>query len=165
MNDAMRRFAEQTDLATVNAADLPPGWAEIAEQGWMREQDGSVLSRALNASYHGSGHYDVTSREAAVNGRAVRDDDLADDAPDRPLVLVRRGYAVATAMLAAAAGLEPAPRLTAMLTVSLSLTEPPIWTGNLTFWSEHDGEAPYYRLDDVREDVAALFLHGESSHS
>jgi hypothetical protein len=158
MNDAMRRLAEQADLDSVTSADLPPGWDEIVVEGWVREPDGGVVSRALSAGYRGSGHFDVTSREAAVNGRAVRDDDLAQNAPDRAAVLVRRGYAVARALLVQAADLDPRPRITAFLTVGPTMTEPPYWAGHLTFWSAHDGEAPYHVLDDVANDVAALVL-------
>lgn len=123
--------------------------------GWVREPDGSVLARALRDSYSGSGFFDLTSREAAVNGRGVRDDDLPPDDPDRAEVLLCRAYSYATAMPARVAELSPPAEVTAFVTLGRSATEVPYWESHVTFWNAHEGEAPYY---DLSEDQAAPAL-------
>jgi hypothetical protein len=158
MSDAMRRLADLVDLHSVTPADLAPGADDVVAAGWVREPDGSVLARALRDTCVGSGFPDLTSREAAVNGRGVRDDDLPLDAPDRPQVLLRRAYSYATALLKRVAELPSPPEVTAFVTLGLSVTEPPYWESHVTFWSAHEGEAPYCDVDSLPWDDAVLVL-------
>jgi hypothetical protein len=150
MTDAMSDLAASVKLDTVTAADLPPHAAEILASGWVKEDNGAWVLAALQRSYSGerAGFDDLTGYEAAVNGRAVYDLDLPRD-DDRAGLLLRRGYALIHEALEQIRSIPGSQVVTGLMTVSLSLTEDPMWVGNCTFWAEHEGEEPYFEIDDV----------------
>jgi hypothetical protein len=153
MTDAMGDLAVRAKLDTVTSADLPPRAAEVLASGWVREDDGAWVLEALRRSYSGerAGFDDLIGYEAAVNGRAVYDLDLP-RGDDRATLLLRRGYALSREVLEQIRSAPGSPVITALITVSLSLTEDPMWVGNCTFWAEHEGEEPYVEIDDVSGD-------------
>jgi hypothetical protein len=144
MTDAMRELAARANLNTVTQADLPPRAQEILTAGWVREPGGAWVLAALRQSYSGrrAAFDDLTGYEAAVNGRAVHDLDLPHGA-ERAVLLLRRAYALSRAVLE-----QPeVPPVTALIAVSMSVTENPGWVGSQTFWADHEGEPPYVEID------------------
>ncbi|VVJ22939.1 Uncharacterised protein [Amycolatopsis camponoti] len=149
MTDAMRELAARAELDTVTAADLPPGAGRVLAAGWVREPDGAWVLGARRRSYSGdrAAFDDLTGYEAAVNGRAVHDLDLP-RGEERAALLLRRGYALSREVLHLVRAVPDAPAVTALITVSMSLTEDPEWVGDQTFWARHEGERPYVEIDD-----------------
>jgi hypothetical protein len=83
MNGVMRALLRHTDLAVASRVDSRLG--------------GALLLGALRCSYSGrrSLFTDVTSYEAAVDGRGVPDMDLPYRGPRRVDMLIRRSYSFA----------------------------------------------------------------------
>ncbi len=139
---------------------LPPGWAEVVEAGWVREPDGCVVAVGLRASYRGTRAQftDRVGYEAAVNGRAVYDLDVSAGSPDRAQVLFGRAVSIASAMFARVGDLHPIPGLTALVSITETLTDEPVLVGQLTFWADHEGEEPYVLLDDAASGEAIAIM-------
>lgn len=160
INNTMRLLLERTDLDSVTHEDLTPQLSEIAAEGWMRDEEGAWLLRAWYGSYHGrrSDFTDLTGYEAAVNGRGIPDLDLPVDDDMRANKLIRRSYSFACEALIQLRRIADPPQVTAFISLAKTWTDDPVYVANITFWSRHEGEAPYFDIHNTDTSVATMSI-------
>jgi hypothetical protein len=144
----------------VSRDDIPSQFRAVATGGWTQDTDGALLLGALHRSYSGrrSLFTDVTSYEAAVNGRGVPDMDLPDHGPRRVDMLIRRSYSFACEALSQLSRIPEPPLVTAFISIAKTWTEDPVFVGTVTFWARHEGENPYFEVSDTDPDNATMSL-------
>jgi hypothetical protein len=152
-------------LSDVSFGDLPKELLRTVDEGWICDERGAWLLRDFVASYHGSpdAFSDVTGYEAAVNGRAVPDLDLAVVGKARAVALARRGVAFARAALYRLnADYPDHPPAVAYVSISdEDLDDDISYEGDVTFVTAHDGEPPY--LSDLEAVTANAVLAIDSA--
>jgi hypothetical protein len=159
-NQAMQEMLHPVDLPSLNHGDIPPQFFEVVNEGWVIDSIGAVLLRALLDSYSGqqAAPSDITGYEARVNGRGIPDLDLPEKHPQRTSNLIRRAYSYAHAALSKLDNLSDPPKVTAFISISKTWTEDPIVVGNVTFWSHHEGEKPYFSISNNDPETGLLSL-------
>jgi hypothetical protein len=141
-------FAELVDVAgleDVAADELPELFRAAVADGWTVDGRGAFLLRRFLAGYSGAPATDVTGYEAAVNGRGVPDLDLAVGGRARATALARRGVGFARAALGRLdADYPDHPGAVAYVSIAeVDVDDEPVYVGDVTFVTAHEGEAPY----------------------
>ena len=158
------RFADLVGDEAVRDAppgDLPALFEAAVAGGWTADDRGAWLLRHFRETYHGSpdSFGDLTGYEAAVNGRAIPDLDLAVPGPARAAALARRGVAFARAALRRLDAEHPGhPPAAAYVSVSeVDMDDEITYAGNITFVTTHEGEPPYLgELDGAGDAVVTI---------
>lgn len=145
MTAPMRTLVAQANLPHATGSELAPGAASVLTGGWIHQHRGPQLVRRHLQTFHGRGpdeFDDTTAYEAAVNGRAVDDFDLADD-DTKPVRLLCRAVALSVSLLELLRADSPPT------TAAIGIAQNPQrqWTGYQWFWSEHPGEKPHFTVD------------------
>jgi hypothetical protein len=150
-------------LQGLSSADLPHGFAEVIDQGWMVDT-GAVLLKRFYDSYHGDldRFSDIVGYEIAVNGRAIPDMDLDPASFNAIRVLFRRGVSFAWEALNKLQEAELAHDVAAYVTVTPTLFDPEQFTGSVTFCSIGRTSTPYM---DPESDSGSLVVSLDSSES
>ncbi|RKT54108.1 hypothetical protein C8E97_2705 [Saccharothrix australiensis] len=132
-------------LGRVTKGDVPESFQSALAAGWEADPSGAWVLRLFSESYRGdrSSFTDLTGYEAAVNGRAIPDLDLAADHPARAEVLVRRAYSFAHCALFALNQTLGAPPGSAYISIGPTLYDEGLVTGSVTFCVQHNEEEPY----------------------
>ncbi|MFJ7913098.1 hypothetical protein [Kitasatospora sp. NPDC096204] len=149
-------LVEPEFLKRATKGDVPELFQCALDAGWEVDPGGAWVLRHFSESYHGnrSSFTDLTGYEAAVNGRAIPDLDLADDDPARVETLARRAYAFACSALFALRQVPGAPSGSAYISIGPALYDENVVTGSVTFCMQHEGEAPYLA------DISRMTLSG-----
>jgi hypothetical protein len=98
------------------------------------------------------------SYEAAVNGRGIPDDGLSKHDQVRVDALIRRSCSYLNAALVQVNRMPTPPRITGFVLINRELTEHPVLCADVAFWADHDGEDPYFVVDDSDPEVAMMSL-------
>jgi hypothetical protein len=163
-NAMFAEIADEQTLGGVSQADLPDLFRQAVHEGWMRDETGAWLLKQFRATYSGSraAFTDATGYEASVNGRGVPDLDLNSDGIERARHLAARAYAFARMALFRLNELPEHPPATAYISIShLEMDDSEIYTGNVTFVTQHDGEPPY--VGSVEDTTANALLAVDST--
>lgn len=163
-NAMFDEIASEQSLNTASQADLPDFFRRAVLAGWVRDDRGAWLLKLFRETYSGSptAFTDLTGFEAAVNGRAIPDFDLASRGRERAGVLARRAYAFAKMALFRLNEVADHPSATAYISISpVEIGDEEIYAGNVTIVAHHDGEPPY--LPDVSNVTSNAVLAIDSS--
>lgn len=158
MNASMSRLLATTP-ADARVEDAPEAFRAIAAEGWIVDDNGAQLLKALRAGYSGAdgveGFQDIVHYEASINGRGMMDYDLPPSGPDRRALLVRRclGYAHA-ALRTAPANLEWP--VFGYVSLSSGGLHDDTLTAHVTFCSQRPGILPY--ADDMNSYIDEALL-------
>jgi len=130
--------------------DVAEQW--VFDDSWF-ELDGAVLLKGWHANYHGdrARFTDTTGYELAVNGRGIPDLDLAEVGEARVERLRTRGMAFAEVALKKAETDVPNVEVVAYVSVSPTLFDPELFTGNVTFCAARPGDPPYVDAIEIRQ--------------
>lgn len=146
-------------LRDVSQAEVPNSFRGAVQEGWTVDDTGAYLLKAFRRTYFGdrSSFVDVTSYEAAVNGRGIFDMDISEKGAARARVLARRAFAFSWMALMSVREQYEDPQVTAYITIGQTLSGDGLYTANATFCSRHEGESPYLTdFDQVSNAVLAL---------
>lgn len=147
----MRMNASMSRLLTAvprNAPeeDAPEAYRAIAAEGWIVDDRGAQLLKALRSGYSGHGSdeefLDVIHLEASVNARGMMDYDLPSSGPERVALLVRRCLGYAYAALRTVPSTCEWPMLS-YVSMSHGGLEDETLTASVTFCSRRPDVAPY----------------------
>jgi hypothetical protein len=146
-------------LEQVTKGDVPELFQSALEAGWSVDPSGAWVLRFFAEGYRGDreSFTDLTGYEAAVNGRAVPDLDIAEDGPARIETLVRRAYSFAHGALFALRQIPGAPLGTGYISIGPTLYDENLVTGSVTFCVRHEGEEPYL-VDVSRMTLSGVLL-------
>ena len=165
INDVGLSIGIQASLEALSADDVPPGFEEIVDAGWVVDRD-AVLLRLLLESYHGdrARFTSIFGYEVAVNGRGIPDMDLDLGDSDTTHVLLRRGVAYAWQALHGAYSHDPGLDVDAYVTVSPTLYDENEVTGNVTFCSGSGSGARYLDVADFTTGALVVLSSSECTH-
>jgi len=143
-------------LEQVTKGDVPELFQSALDAGWAADPSGAWVLRFFSEGYKGdrSSFTDLTGYEAAINGRAIPDLDLAEDDPARIEKLARRAYSFAHGALFALRQIPSAPPGSAYISIGPTLYDENLVTGSVTFCVRHDEEEPYLA------DISRMTLSG-----
>lgn len=143
-------------LGQVTKEDVPELFQSALDAGWALDPSGAWVLRLFSEGYRGdrASFTDLTGYEAAINGRAVPDLDLAEDDPARIETLIRRAYSFARGALFALHQIPSAPSGRAYISIGPTLYDENLVTASVTFCVQHEGEEPYLA------DISRMTLSG-----
>ncbi|MGW7351787.1 hypothetical protein [Streptomyces sp. NPDC054784] len=132
----------------VSDEDIPHGHRETFAEGWTQNEDGALLVTSLWNSYFGDlENNDPVHTESTVNGRAMMDHDLPNDARERLETLLRRSVSYACAGIRSSLEVAAEPTVRAYISVSESAEEHPRLTAHVTFCTHRANSIPY--IEDI----------------
>ncbi|MFE3544414.1 hypothetical protein ACFXK0_15745 [Nocardia sp. NPDC059177] len=145
LNESLLRLLPAGVDLQANDDDLVEPFKSAALSGWIQHSTGAWFIQSFMDSYRGriDAFSDLTSAEAAINGRAIPDQDLEVSNPCRAEAIARRGIAFGCAAISRLRDYSNAPMAVSYVSVGPALYDERVITGAVTVTTCHPNESPY----------------------